>query len=88
MNDFDPDMPHSCRCGRRWDKLKTCHCCVCHRTFTAITGFDRHRRNGKCLDPATVGLVDANRTYSCWGWPGRNTTFDGRRKASPTSILT
>lgn len=34
-----------------------CHCTVCHRTFSAITNFDRHRRDGWCLDPGSVGLV-------------------------------
>lgn len=31
------------------------HCATCHRTFGGVTGFDRHRRNGACIDPATVG---------------------------------
>lgn len=33
------------------------HCSVCHRTFGSVSGFDRHRRNGECIDPTTVGLV-------------------------------
>jgi hypothetical protein len=28
----------------------------CHRTFGGITGFDRHRRGGECLDPAGLGM--------------------------------
>jgi hypothetical protein len=26
-----------------------CHCGACHETFSGITLFDRHRRDGKCL---------------------------------------
>lgn len=25
----------------------------CHRTFGSVSGFDRHRRAGQCLDPST-----------------------------------
>lgn len=34
------------------------HCAAdgCHRTFGGITGFDRHRRGGECLDPAGLGM--------------------------------
>jgi hypothetical protein len=63
----------------------------CHATFTGITAFDAHRigqhdpagRPGhkvapgprRCIDPASVGLVDAGRAYPCWGWPGEPTRF-------------
>lgn len=30
----------------------------CHRTFGGVGGFDRHRRDGQCLDPATLGYVE------------------------------
>ncbi|MFI2663379.1 FDXHR family putative zinc-binding protein [Micromonospora carbonacea] len=33
------------------------HCSVCHHTFGGVTGFDSHRRDGTCLDPATLGFV-------------------------------
>lgn len=32
------------------------HCMVCHATFGGITGFDRHRRAGECLDPAALNM--------------------------------
>lgn len=35
-----------------------CHCASCHRTFGGITGFDAHRKNGMCLDPAAKGYVE------------------------------
>lgn len=30
----------------------------CHRTFGGVRGFDNHRRDGQCVDPATIGLVE------------------------------
>lgn len=33
------------------------HCPTCHRTFGGVTGFDAHRINGECRDPATRGYV-------------------------------
>lgn len=35
------------------------HCPVagCHRTFGGVSNFDKHRRNGWCLDPATLGMT-------------------------------
>ena len=32
------------------------HCGTCHCTFGGVTSFDRHRRNGVCLDPVALGL--------------------------------
>ena len=70
MNDFNPANPHSCRCGRRWTGFDTAHCVSCHATFTSVTGFDKHRKDGECINPPEVGLVDAGRTYSCWKQKG------------------
>jgi hypothetical protein len=67
---------YTCRCGAHWGGLSTGHCSACHLTFTGITAFDKHRTGSHandtraCLDPASVGLVDANRAYPCWGFPG------------------
>jgi hypothetical protein len=65
-------------CARRparWGGLKTAHCAACHETFTTVTAFDRHRRglpdDRHCVDPLSVGLVDAGRAYICWAFPGR-----------------
>lgn len=30
----------------------------CHRTFGGVGGFDRHRRDGQCHDPAGLGMVE------------------------------
>lgn len=32
------------------------HCGACHLTFSGVSGFDRHRRGGACLDPAAFGF--------------------------------
>jgi hypothetical protein len=35
---------------------------------SGVTAFDRHRRNGQCLNPAGIGLtLLAGRAYECWG---------------------
>ena len=67
-------------CGARWIRPGACHCAGCHETFTGISAFDAHRRDGKCHDPATltnskgrpVGLVRRQDASGClmWGWPG------------------
>jgi hypothetical protein len=48
-------------CGVKWTGLSRAHCGACHRTFSGVTYFDRHRsvagEHGGCLDPA--GLTDS-----------------------------
>jgi len=36
-----------------------CHCPApeCHRTFGGVSLFDKHRHNGACLDPVTLGMT-------------------------------
>lgn len=45
-------------CDNRWRGLSRAHCAACHRTWSTVSGFDKHRRdvNGKgtCLDPAAM----------------------------------
>lgn len=38
------------------------HCAAtgCHRTFGSVGDFDRHRRDGRCLRPESLGLVLAD----------------------------
>lgn len=33
------------------------HCTVCHRTFGGVSNFDKHRRDGWCIDPSTLGMT-------------------------------
>jgi hypothetical protein len=42
------------------------HCAAdgCHITFGAVSGFDRHRRDGQCLTPEAIGYsADARGVY-------------------------
>ena len=57
--------------------LAAAQCAACGRVFTGVTGFDRHRRGGRCLDPATIGLVlkeqrrrNGELFWVGWGKPG------------------
>lgn len=34
------------------------HCASCHRTFGGVTGFDAHRKDGTCLPPSSLGMVE------------------------------
>ena len=71
-----PLLPHSCKCGKRWSGNATAHCAgSCHLTFTVVSAFDKHRRNGTCLHPEVVGLCERVREgYTAWGWPDSGKT--------------
>lgn len=44
-----------CGCGREWDGANQAHCTVCHRHFSTVANFDRHRPSyDGCLDPAHI----------------------------------
>lgn len=43
-----------CKC--KWNGLNACHCTGCHKTFKSLSGFDKHRRDFKCLDPLEIGM--------------------------------
>lgn len=49
---------HSCQCGATWPGLSPCHCSACHRTFSGVVLFDKHRHaqgeHGGCHDPETI----------------------------------
>lgn len=71
-----PNLPHGCsRCDSRWAGANTAHCPTCCATFSSPRSFDAHRirrgpKEGTCADPATVGLVLADRVgYQVWGYP-------------------
>jgi hypothetical protein len=37
------------------------HCGVCGETFSRVSNFDRHRRDGWCLDPVTLSMTADDR---------------------------
>ncbi len=45
------------RCPKTWRGLSKAHCATCHETFGSVRSFDRHRTNGHCAEPATLGLT-------------------------------
>lgn len=49
---------HRCRCGHTWTALGAAHCSSCHRTFSAVGLFDKHRSavgdHGRCHNPAEI----------------------------------
>lgn len=52
-----PIAPYSCAgCAHTWTGLAFAHCSGCHRTFSSVSGFDRHRLRGQCVNPAERGL--------------------------------
>lgn len=73
------DLPHNCHCGARWSGSTTCHCGTggCHVSFSSVGSFSRHRRDGHCLDPQTVGMsLVPGRAFPCWGYPADTTQED------------
>lgn len=50
------------------DGTNYCQCAACDAYFSTPSNFERHRKQGVCLDPATAGLVLGERGY--WKRPG------------------
>lgn len=76
-------MPCSVTCLR--PSPTQAHCTVCHLTFGSVTGFDRHRRHGVCLDPLALGFAPDDR--GVWRIPMAAVEVERRRAArlSPAS---
>jgi len=47
----------TCRPDCRTPTPTQAHCPTCHETFGGVTGFDAHRRNGKCVPAKGYDLV-------------------------------
>jgi hypothetical protein len=79
---YGPNGPFTCSgCDNWWTGLNSGHCSACHESFTSVSGFDKHRTGSHsagryCLDPASVGLVVANKGWPGWSQPG---TWSGPR---------
>jgi len=64
------DLPFGHKCGARWSGMQTSHCARCHQTFGGVGGFDRHRKDGKCLVPVDIGMsLLPGRAFAVWGMP-------------------
>jgi hypothetical protein len=66
------------RCARQWSGLAQCHCTVCHRHFSTVALFDRHRAgHGRttCTDPAdhpNIYKPSVNHLGTTWVGAGEN----------------
>jgi hypothetical protein len=70
--EFGPHRVATHGCGAWWfNGTRAGHCGGCHITTSSTAAHDRHRRGGKCVDPASVGLVPRTKAYgACWSLPG------------------
>jgi hypothetical protein len=72
-----PEGHVRCRCGAYWTGHRAAHCAACHVTFTSVSGFDHHRIDGRCHDPAARGLVLIEKGTATrragFGFPGEYT---------------
>jgi hypothetical protein len=51
-------LPVACAgCGQRWYGIDRAHCGTCHRTFTDVEFFDRHRVDDGCRSPASLDMI-------------------------------
>ncbi len=62
---------------------------VCRLLFAGEKALAAHRRRGRCLDPATVGLVRLrSRDVECWGFhnPGAADEWFGELAQPPLPL--
>lgn len=43
------------------------HCAVCHRTFSAVSTFDSHRKVGVCISPQNIKLTEQAGVWGRFG---------------------
>ena len=49
-------MGYCSKCHERWPGTARAHFTGCHKTFRSAGGFDKHRKDFACLDPANIGM--------------------------------
>jgi len=55
-----------CSCDATWTGKNICHCSVCHRTFSGVTLFDKHRK----VEPGECTLAgEMEFRNGMWRWP-------------------
>lgn len=65
-------------CKSWWTGAERSHCGGCHLIYSSLTSFERHRKGGRCNDPASVGLVARQKPYGeLWGLPGPDGGYAG-----------
>lgn len=71
--------PMGSKCGDtcRHPTQSQAHCSVCHLTFGGVSGFDEHRSDGWCVEPAALGFEERD---GIWRWPLREEGFVQRRR--------
>jgi hypothetical protein len=74
-------------CDASWTGTSICHCGSCHRSFSGIGLFDKHRsqygERGACVDPATLTGRDTGQPlmhHRDGMWRGPETTDEGKAK--------
>lgn len=53
--------------SRTWSGTSKCLCYGCRNLFSSPSAFDKHRKGGKCLDPAKIKLELKD---GVWRYPG------------------
>lgn len=66
------------KCERLPYRSRRSHCGACHRTFSVISNFDLHRRGGRCVDPAAVGLSEKAGIWARWNSGSDNKWWNDR----------
>ncbi|MGH3382357.1 MAG: hypothetical protein ACRDP6_47275 [Actinoallomurus sp.] len=70
-------MLHTHSCGARWSGERRGHCGGCHRTFSSLSAFQRHRHGFQCVAPLLVGLVAVQKPWgTCWSLPGSDERWE------------
>jgi len=54
-------MKHQPKPGMLPAGTNYCFCAACGEYFRGVTGFDRHRKDGKCLEPGSIVRERGNR---------------------------
>jgi hypothetical protein len=54
----------NCRRPRPASAESHCSAEGCHVSFGGPSFFDRHRRDGECLDPADIGLIEQDGVWT------------------------
>jgi hypothetical protein len=75
-------------CDQVWTALGACHCGACHRTFSGIKLFDRHRTHhgerGSCVDPTTVKGSPIEFRDGMWRGPEMTEEDVAKRRGKPS----